>query len=124
MLSGTVFNQIAFNGTILSEQPTSHGWKEREVVGIDGNGTAVYVAPREYELTWDFLDTDQYNEIYQFFLAQGVTGSIVSTLPKWRTSPYTMYAYSGTILREPQFEGWFQNYYVNTKILIVRINGT
>jgi hypothetical protein len=119
-----VFNQIAFNGTVLTEQPTSHGWKERDVVGVDGNGVSVYVGPREYELTWDFLDQDQFNQIYTYFLAQGVTGSIVSTLPRWNDSTYVMYAYSGTILREPQFEGFFQNYYTNTKMLIVRITGT
>ena len=124
MITGTYFNQIAFNGTVLNEQPTTHGWKEREVVGVDGNGISVYVAPREYELVWDYLDTEQFNEIYSFFLTQGTTGTIVTTLPKWKTSPYTMYAYSGTILREPQFEGFFQNYYVNTKMLIVRIIGT
>lgn len=122
MITGTVFNQIAFNGTVLSEQPTDHHWLDREQIGTDGNGAAVYVAPRQYELRWDFLDTDQFNNIYQFFLNQSVTGTVVSTLPKWRTSPYTMYAYSGTVLREPTYESWFQNYYVNTKLLIVRIN--
>lgn len=121
MITGTVFNQIAFNGTVLSIQPSEHDWVDRQSVGTDGNGVEVYVAPRQYELKYDLIDTDQWNEIYNFFLAQGVTGSIVSTLPKWNTTPYTMYAYSGTILREPTYGGWFQNYYQNVKLLIVRI---
>src|SRR5689334_3071579 len=119
MLSGTVFNQIAFNGTVLSAQPSEHGWQPRDVVGTDGNGINVYVSPREYQLKWDYLDTDQFSEIYQFFLAQGVTGTVVSALPKWNASPYVMYSYTGTVLREPQFDGFFQNYYVNTVLLIV-----
>lgn len=124
MITGTVFNQIAFNGTILSAQPSEHHWVERDVIGTDGNGVNIYVAPREYELKYDFLDTDQWGEIYNYFLAQNVTGSIVASLPKWNTSPYVMYAYSGTIIREMTYEGWFQNYYQGVRLLIVRINGT
>lgn len=125
MVTGTVIpNQIAFNGTVLSPQPTTHGWKDRESIGVDGNGVNIYVASRQYEMTFDDLDTDQFDTLYSFFLAQGVTGSIVSTLPKWNTNPYTMYAYSGTILREPTYDGFFMNYYSNVKIVILRITGT
>lgn len=124
MITGTVFNQIAFNGTILSAQPSEHHWVQRDSIGVDGNGVEILVAPRQYELKYDFLDTDQFDEIYSYFLAQNVTGTIVTTLPKWNASPYTMYAYSGTILREPAYEGFFQNYYSNVRLLIVRITGT
>lgn len=125
MVTGTVIsNQIAFNGTIFSPQPTSHGWKDRESIGTDGNGVEIYVTPRQYEMTWDALDTDQYRTLYSYFLAQGVTGSIVTSLPKWDANPYQMYAYSGTILREPKYDGFFMNYYQSVTLLVVRITGT
>lgn len=120
----TVTNTFAFNGVTLSHQPSNHKWSDRDLVGVDGNGTGVYTATREFEMSWDFLDASEFSEIYQYFTAQGVTGSIVSSLPKWNGNPYSFQAYSGTILREPTFEGFFENYYQSVKLLIVRITGT
>lgn len=119
--SGTVLNQLALNGTVMASQPTEHGWKERNPIGVDGNGVAIYPAVREYYLKWDALDTDEWNSLYSFFLVQGVTGTIVAQLPKWNASPYQWYAYSGCVIREMSYEGWFQNYYQNVNLLIVKI---
>lgn len=116
-----VLNTFKLNGTTIA-QPTDHHWSDRDQIGVDGNGVTVYVAPRQYEIKWDFLDTDEWNTIYNIFLAQGVTGTTVASLPKWNTTPYVFYAYSGTIIREPSFDGYFQNYYQNVKLLIVKIS--
>lgn len=124
MITGTYVNTFALNGSVLSHQPTTHGWDDRDSLGIDGNGNSIYVSPRQYKLNWDFLDTEEFNEIYAYFLAQGVTGSITSRLPKWRTTPYTFFDYSGTILREPTYENWFENYYTNVRLIITRITTT
>jgi len=121
MITGTYFNQFGLNGGVFLQQPTEHHWLDREQIGTDGNGAAVYVAPRQYEMKWDFIDTDVWNDLYAFFIAQSVTGTVVATLPKWNTTPYQMYNYSGCIIREMTYDGWFQNYYTNTKLLIVRI---
>ena len=115
-----VLNTFALNGTTIA-QPTDHHWLQRDSVGIDGNGVEVLVAPRQYELKWDFIDTDEFDSIYSFYLAQGVTGTIVASLPKWDTSPYVFYAYSGTVLRELTYDNWFQNFYSNVRLLIVKI---
>ena len=124
MITGTYTNAFAFNGNVLSHQPTNHNWEDRDVIGTDGNGQNVYVAPREYKLQWDYLNTEEWNEIYAYFLAQGVTGSVTSSLPKWRTTPYQFYNYSGTVLREPTYENWFENFYSNVRLTIVRITTT
>lgn len=121
-ISGTVLNQLAINGYVFEHQPTDHHWVEREPIGIDGNGVAVYPAVREYELKFDFLDTDEWTNTYNVFLAQNVTGTIVATLPKWNSTPYQWYAYSGCIIREMSYDNWFQNYYSNCRLLIVRIS--
>jgi hypothetical protein len=120
-MSGTVFNTFAFNGTVLDAQPTTHGWVHKEPIGIDGNGIAIYPNFGSYEMRWDFLSTDQFDQIYDYFNNQGTTGSVVAALPKWHTSPYQFYSYSGSVLREPEYKDWFQNYYTDTKLLIVRI---
>ena len=121
MITGTYLNTMGLNGTQFTHQPTDHHWVAREPIGIDGNGTAVYPALREYEMKFDFIDTEEWNSMYQAFLAEGVTGTVVVTLPKWNTTPYTMYNYSGCIVREIEYENWFQNYYVGVRLLVVRI---
>lgn len=122
--SGTVLNQLGFNGSVFSQQPSDHHWLERDAIGVDGNGANVYVAPRQYELKWDLVDTDVWNELYAYFTAQGTTGTIVATLPKWNATPYQFYAYSGCVIREMTYENWFQNFYQSVRLLIVRINNT
>lgn len=124
MITGVITNVIAFNGATLSNQPSEHGWMERDSVGTDGNGIPVYVAPRSYELKWDALDEDGWNEIYTYFTTMGVTGTIVASLPKWKGTNYQFQNYSGTVLREMTYDGWFMNYYRNVRLVISRINNT
>lgn len=121
MITGVVTNVIAFNGAALSYQPSEHGWVERDQLGVDGNGIAVYPAVRSYELRWDALEIDAWNEIYAFFLSQGITGTVTSTLPKWNGVNYQFQNYSGTILREMTYEGWFMNWYKGVRLVITRI---
>lgn len=124
MITGTVLNQLGLNGSVFPQQPTDHHWLDRDSIGTDGNGMLVYVAPRQYELKFDFLDTDTWDTMYSYFIAQGVTGTVVATLPAWDASPYQFKNYSGCIIREMTHEAWFQNYYQNVRLLIVRINNT
>ena len=118
----TIVNSFGWNGVTGSFQPTTHNWVPRDPIGIDGNGHAVYPAVREYEITWDFLSAAEFNTLYGYFLATGATGTIVSMLPKYPPIPsYGFYAYSGTVLREPTFKDFFENYYTDVKLLIVKI---
>jgi len=121
MNTGTVFNVIAFNGTVLNAQPSSHKWVAKTEIGVDGSGRGIYPLYREYELKWDFLSTDEFQQIYNFFLSIGQTGTIVATLPQFNAADYQFYSYSGTILREPEIGDYFQNYISDVKMLIVRI---
>jgi len=115
-----VLNTFALNGTTIA-QPTEHSWVERSEIGVDGNGISIYPAVRQYQLKWDFIDTEEFNTIYSAFLAQGVTGSVVANLPKWNTNPYQFYNYSGCQIRELTYDNWFQNYYGGAKLLLVKI---
>lgn len=118
----TVVNSFGFNGVTLTYQPTSHGFVPRSEIGIDGNGHAVYPALREYELNWDFLTIEEFNNLYGYFLATGATGTVVSSLPQWPpVGVYQFYNYSGTVLREPTVSELYENYAKDVKLLIVRI---
>jgi hypothetical protein len=118
----TIVNSFGWNGVTGSFQPTTHGWVPRSEIGIDGNGHAVYPSVREYQLEWDFLSAAEFNTLYGYFLATGATGTIVSMLPKYPPIPsYSFHAYSGTVLREPTFKDFFENYYTDVKLLIVKI---
>lgn len=121
MNTGTVFNVIAFNGTVLTAQPSSHKWIPGDLIGEDGSGRGIYAAYNQYELKWDFLTPAEFNEIYNYFLAIGQTGTVVATLPQFNATEYQFYSYSGTVLRKPEVGEYFQNYLSDVKMLIVRI---
>lgn len=120
----TTDNAFKINSTLLTHQPTEHSWNNREAIGTDGNGRNIYPAPRAYELKWDFLDTAEFNEIYGYYALIGNTGTVSVDLPQYRSTTYQFHTYSGCILQEPTFEGYFENYYMNVRLLIVRVNGT
>lgn len=117
----TVTNAFKIAGVAISHQPTSHKWVERREMGLTGDGHAVYPSIREYELAWDFLSPSEFNELYTHYLSIGVTGSVAVELPQHASATYQFYAYSGCILREPSYQDFFDNYYTNVKLLVVRI---
>jgi hypothetical protein len=118
----TVINDLKINGTSLPVQPSTHRWIDREQIGTDGNGRAIYTAFREYELKWDLLSPDEFNTMNTYFLSIGQTGTANVDLPKFPpTSTYQFQTYSGTILRELTYSEYFENYYKDAKLLIVRI---
>lgn len=118
----TVLNDLKINGTSLPLQPTSHRWVDREQIGTDGNARAIYTAFRDYELKWDLLDADQFNTMNNYFLSIGQTGTANVDLPQYPpVGVYQFRTYSGTVLREMTYGEYFENYYKDVKMLIVRI---
>lgn len=120
----TVINTFKVNGTLLSHNPTEHKWINRPPIGTDGNGREIYPAPREYEMKWDLLTAAEFDEIYGYYALIGNTGTVSVDLPQYRTTTYQFRTYSGCVLQEPQFEDFFENYYVGVRLLVVKINGT
>lgn len=114
-------NAFKINGTPLSHQPSDHDWVDRESLGIDGNGHAIYPSVREYQLEWDFLSATEFNEIYTYFSAVGQTGTVTIDLPQYANATYQFVTYSGCVLREPTFGKYFENYYTDIKLLVVKI---
>ncbi len=114
----------ALNGTDLIVQPTSGKWVPRPPLGIDGAGHPVYPLPREFELDWDLIDMDTFNQIQGFYNAVGNTGTIVATLPQYGAAQFSFVNYSGCTLGELEQsdsffspDGWAQK----VKLVIMNI---
>ncbi len=109
------------NGVTLSLQPTSGKWNNRELIGVDGNGHAVYSGMREFELQWGFMTFEQFREIQNLFESIGSTGTAVVQLPEYGALSWQFREYSGTVLQEPKAEQYFETYVSNVSMLIVKI---
>ena len=112
---------LKINGTTISTQPSEHGWVSRNPLGVNGLGHSIYPATREYELLWDIIDATTYNQLQAFYTACDPTGTVVVTLPQFANSSYTSVDYSGCILREPQYGGYFEQHYQDVILLIVNV---
>ena len=103
MSTGTV----AFNGTDLIIQPDVR-WMPRSNLAIDGQGHPIYSAVREVELNFVMIDQQTINQLENFYLLCGNTGSVVANLPPPFGPQFSFVSYSGCVVGEPEVGG---NYY-------------
>jgi hypothetical protein len=118
MITGTYLNDYKFNGTSLLLQPTEGQWEKRTQYGNDGIGHPVYATPRKFVMSWDYMDTEHFQQLMSFY---SPTGTIIATLPGWNITPYTFRAYSGTVMSEPEVGAYYMNYYSNVKLELLAI---
>lgn len=116
-LSGT----FAFNGTVLSLEPTTHGWRERTQLGIDGGGHPIYPAVRSYEMKWDLVTPSDLNQVLGFYNLVQNTGTMSVDLPEWGQTDYRFRTYSGTTLVEPVMGDFFNQHPGSITLLILNI---
>lgn len=114
-------NTFKVNGTSLTLQPSEHNWVARESYGIDGGGHDVYPAVRQYEMRWDLMPAEDFNQLVNFYNSVSVTGTCVVDLPKWNDATYQFYSYSGCVLQEPQLTGFFEEHQVSASMMVVNI---
>jgi hypothetical protein len=110
-----------FNGVDFLD-PTNHAWVPRNMLGISGAGHPMYSGVREYEMKWQLTSIGDYYQLLSSF--NGLSGSsyIVADLPMYNsTGVYTFASYSGCVLREPEFSGWFNGYFQDVSLLITNI---
>lgn len=112
---------FGFNGVSLSHQPTTHKWVDRDVLGLDGNAHPIYPAYRDYELQWDYLSASDFNEVYGYYSLVGQTGTVIASLPEYAAATYGFRNYTGCVLQEPRFNGYYEEHYENVTLLIARI---
>lgn len=109
------------NGTDITIQPETGHWVDRESIGRDGNGRNVYVAPREFELKWGLISISEWSQLRTFFGSVGATGTAVVTLPKYSSSSYAYYDYSGCILNEPTVGEYFEEFVSDVRLVVSRV---
>jgi hypothetical protein len=107
------------NGTPFLTNPSNHHWSERQTLGYDGNGHPIYVAPRQHEMTWDWVDSESFSQLQGFYLA--TTGTCQIDLPKWNSATGGFATYSAT-LREPTYANSFEGFYGSVKFLVLNIH--
>ena len=109
------------NGTELPIQPTEAKWNPRNILGVAGDGHAIYPGIRDFTMRWQLLDSSGTYILQNFFNGFGATGTIVADLPKYGNYGYAFYAYSGCIMREPEFGSYFSENITNVTLDITRI---
>lgn len=109
------------NGVTLYLQPTTGRWINREKIGINGYGQAIYPAVTSFELSWDFEYPSGIYEIQELFENIGVSGSITAELPTYRGNAWGFTLYSGCHLDEPQEEQYFNQMHSGVKLFINNI---
>lgn len=109
------------NGTELDLQPTSGRWLPRSSVGVDGNGHFIYPSVYQFELEWGITSQSEWNNILGFFDSLHITGSAVVDLPKYRSSTYDFYSYTGCVVQEPEMRDYFTEHLTSVSLLITNI---
>lgn len=115
-ISGT----FAINGVSILI-PTEHDWVGTKLLGTSGNGNPTYPSVREYELQYKLISMEDFNQLYSAYLVCQASGSCVVDLPKYRTTPYQFYSYSGCVIQEPVTGKYFQEYMQDVVLKIVRV---
>lgn len=110
----------AFNGVVLLQMPAEASWARRDVIGITGNGRPTYPALRQFEMRWEFMDMESYNQIQGFYDAIQSTGTVVVDLPKHAVTPYQFYSYSGCTLKEPEVGKFFEKHVSDVTLTILK----
>lgn len=109
------------NGTEIPIQPEVGRWNPRDRFGISGDGHPVYSGVREFTLRWGILDATGTFMLQQFFESVGMTGTAVVDLPRYGYADYEFYAYSGTVVHEPEFGDFFAEHQQNIRLDITNI---
>ena len=103
--------------------PSTHRWLSRNMLGISGAGQPIYSGVREYEMKWQLTSIGEYYQLLSAFSNLSGSNTVVMSLPQFTsTGTYEpFYAYSGCILREPEYGQWFNGYYQDVSLLITNI---
>jgi hypothetical protein len=106
------------NGTPLLTGPSDHRWSERTMLGIDGNSHAIYVTPRQYEFSFDWLDAASFAQLIGFYQACSGTSSV--DLPQWGSATGGYAIYNG-VIQEPTYSNSFEGFFGSVKLLVINI---
>lgn len=109
------------NGTGIPLEPEEGRWIPRKLLGVDGNGRAIYPPTREFEFMWGHSSPSQTWQLQEWFQMIGATGTISIQLPRYAWPAYEFHLYSGCIMQEPEFRQYFTENYTDVILLVTNI---
>jgi len=109
------------NGTGIPLQPTEGRWMPRKILGLDGNGRAVYPPTREFQLYWGLADPSDVWQLQEWWQTIGATGTVTVALPHYAFPTYTFYTYTGVLIQEPEFRHYFSQHHTEVLLMITNI---
>jgi hypothetical protein len=105
--------------TKLLTQPSDHRWADRNILGYSGNANPIYSTPRSYEMSWEWLEADAFQQLIGFYQnASGTTKSV--SLPAWNSATGGYASYNAQ-LSEPTYQNSFMGAYGSVRWLLVNI---
>lgn len=110
----------------LTDQPTAGRWVPREIIGMDGTGHPVYPDTREFELSWELISADCYNQIYLVYRNASGASYVTAELPIYGGSAFNFRLYSGCTIQDPNFGDEYytdDGYIPNVRLVIGNITG-
>jgi hypothetical protein len=110
------------NGVALDPQPTTGRWVLLEPLDEDGNGRPLYSGLMSFEMMWQLAAPTLFASLLSTWVQQSASGTVVADLPKYNSSTYTFYGYSGCILERPTIDPYFQQHETNVKLVVKNIH--
>ena len=109
------------NSTGIPLEPEEGRWMPRTILGLDGNGRAIYPATREFEFRWGLKTPGQLWQLQEWFQTIGATGTISADLPRFAWPAYEFHTYSGIYMQEPEVNQFFTENYMEVRLLLTNI---
>jgi hypothetical protein len=109
------------NSTGIPLEPEEGRWIPRKLLGVDGNGRAIYPATREFEIRWGLANPGEAWQWQEWFEGIGSTGTISADLPRYAWPTYEFRVYSGIYMQEPEFNRYFTENYLDVRVLLTNI---
>ena len=123
MTEGLVANSgtYAVNTTDFLLKPVAGRWIDRLLVGVDGNGRAIYAPTRAFEVSWGMLTPTQFNQLQNWWVSIAQTGTVTADLPRYGHTSFTFFRYSGVYVQEPRQGSYWQEYEQDVTLQIINI---
>jgi len=117
----TVQPDFYINNNLLPS-PSEHKWIIPDVKGDNGNGQKQYTPYFSYEISWNRMSQNEFSFLYNIWLGHYNSGTAVVKLPSYFSNSYLFTYYSGVVIDQPVVGGYDENYVVNIKLTIRKIN--
>lgn len=101
--------------------PESAQWRDRDTLGVDGNGHPIYSSVREFEFSWGFMSMADYSVLYSARQLVGSTGTVTVDLPDLSQGDFRYRRFSGTIIHEPSVGAYFVDHLSDVRVLVTNI---